>query len=39
MMSIDRKWVLILITLQRKDAALKKEDISFIQDELKMLWR
>ena len=36
MMSIDRKWGLILTTLQRKDAALKKEDISFIQDELKM---
>ena len=36
MMSIDRKWELILTTLQRKDAALKKEDISFIQDELKM---
>ena len=35
-MSIDRKWGLILTTLQRKDAALKKEDISFIQDELKM---
>ena len=32
-MSIDRKWELILTTLQRKDAALKKEDISFIQDE------
>ena len=28
MMSIDRKWVLILTTLQRKDAAFKKEDIS-----------
>ena len=28
MMSIDRKWVLILTTLQRKDAAVKKEDIS-----------
>ena len=36
MMSIDRKWVLILTTLQRKDAASKKEDISCIQDELKM---
>ena len=36
LMSIDRKWGLILTTLQRKDAALKKEDISFIQDELKM---
>ena len=36
MMSIDRKWGLILTTLQRKDAASKKEDISCIQDELKM---
>ena len=36
MMSIDRKWVLILTTLQRKDAASKQEDISCIQDELKM---
>ena len=36
MMSIDRKWELILTTLQRKDAASKKEDISCIQDELKM---
>ena len=34
MMSIDFKWGLILTTLQRKDAALKKEDISFIQDEI-----
>ena len=36
MMSIDRKWELILTTRQRKDAALKKKDISCIQDELKM---
>ena len=36
MMSIDRKWGLILTTVQRKDAAFKKEDISCIQDELKM---
>ena len=37
LMSIDRKWWLILSTLQWKDAALKKkEDISCIQDELKM---
>ena len=36
MMSIDRKWWLILTTVQRKDAAFKKEDISCIQDELKM---
>ena len=36
MMSIDRKWRLILTTLQKKDAALKKEDMSCIQDELKM---
>ena len=35
MMSIDRKWGLILTTLQRKDAAVKKEDISCVQDELK----
>ena len=36
MMSIDRKWVPILTTLERKDAALKKEDISCVQDEFKM---
>ena len=36
MMSIDRKWVLILTTLQKKDAPLKKEDTARIQDELKM---
>ena len=36
MMSIDRKWGLILTTLQRKDAALMQEDIPWIQDELKM---
>ena len=35
-MSIDRKCELILITLQRKDATLRK-DISCIQDEWKML--
>ena len=32
MMSIDRKWRLILTTLQRKDASFKKEDISCIQE-------
>ena len=36
MISIDRKWGLILTTLQREDAAFKKEDISCIQDDLKM---
>ena len=36
MLSIDRKWELILTTLQRKDAAVKEEDISCIQDELKI---
>ena len=36
MMSIDRKCVLILTTLQRKHVAVKKEDISCIQVELKM---
>ena len=36
MMSIDRKWGFILTALERKDAAYKKEDISCIQDELKM---
>ena len=35
-MSIDRKWVLILTALQRKDAAFRKEDTSCIQDELKI---
>ena len=36
MMSICRNWELILTTLQRKDAGFLNEDISCIQDELKM---
>ena len=36
LMSIDRKWRLILTTLQRKDAVLKKKDIFCVQDELKI---
>ena len=36
MMSIDRKWELISTTLQRKDTAFLQEDVSCIQDELKM---
>ena len=36
MMSIDRKWGLILTGLERKDAAYQKEDISCIHYELKM---
>ena len=36
MRSIDRKWGLILATLQQKHVPLKKEDIAPTQDELKI---
>ena len=35
-MSLDRRWELILTTLQKKDALMRKEHTVRIQDELKM---
>lgn len=36
MMSIDRKWEIILNDIQKKDSPISKEDISKNQDKLKM---
>jgi len=36
LMSIDRQWENILNTIQKKDNTLSKEDVSKLQDELKM---
>ena len=36
MRSIDREWGLLLHDTQMRDALVKKDDISHIQDELKM---
>ena len=37
MRSTDRKWGLLLHATQMRDAFVKNDDISHIQDELKML--